>query len=188
MIRSSSLVRATLAPLMLAALAACSGARDTAADSAAAVAGDTVSPAAAAPTATAPADSAAAMPADGALLDPNAATREQLVAVSGMTPGAADALVAGRPYADMRGVDRALAAAQLDSAARRTVYARVFRPIDLNTASDEEIVLIPGVGTRMRREFKEYRPYSSIEQFRREIGKYVDATELARLERYVSIK
>jgi hypothetical protein len=40
----------------------------------------------------------------------------------------------------------------------------------------------------MLREFKEYRPYKSIEQFRREIGKYVDKNELARLERYVTIK
>ena len=187
MIRRSSLVCASLAVF---ALTACSGAKDASADSAAAVAGDTVAPAAAAPTATAPADSAAPMaaPADGALLDPNAATRDQLAAVPGMTPGAADALVAGRPYADMRGVDKVLAAAQLDSATRRTVYARVFRPLDLNTATGEEIVLIPGVGRRMRHEFEEYRPYKDMARFRREIGKYVDSTEVARLERYVTIK
>ena len=40
----------------------------------------------------------------------------------------------------------------------------------------------------MRHEFEEYRPYTSIEQFRREIGKYVDSTEVARLERYVTIR
>ena len=44
----------------------------------------------------------------------------------------------------------------------------------------------------MLHEFKEYRPYTSIEQFRREIGKYIDKdkreAELARLERYVVIK
>ena len=60
-------------------------------------------------------------------------------------------------------------------------------PIDLNKASDAEILLIPGVGPRMRHEFEEYRPYTSIEQFRREIGKYVDKDEVARLERYVRI-
>jgi DNA uptake protein ComE-like DNA-binding protein len=64
----------------------------------------------------------------------------------------------------------------------------VWKPIDLNAASDEEIVLIPGVGRRMLHEFKEYRPYKAIEQFRREIGKYVDKTEVARLEQYVTIK
>jgi len=40
----------------------------------------------------------------------------------------------------------------------------------------------------MRHEFEEYRPYTSIEQFRREIGKYVDKAEVARLEKYVMIK
>ena len=63
----------------------------------------------------------------------------------------------------------------------------VFVPIDLNTATDEDILSIPGVGQRMLHEFKEYRPYKSIEQFRREIGKYVDKKELARLERYVAL-
>jgi DNA uptake protein ComE-like DNA-binding protein len=63
----------------------------------------------------------------------------------------------------------------------------VFVPINLNTASDEEILSIPGVGNRMLHEFKEYRPYNSIEQFRREIGKYVDEKELARLERFVTL-
>ncbi len=63
----------------------------------------------------------------------------------------------------------------------------VFVPINLNTASDEEIMTIPGLGNRMLREFKEYRPYKSIEQFRKEIGKYVDKKEVARLERYVTL-
>ncbi len=63
----------------------------------------------------------------------------------------------------------------------------VFVPINLNTASDEAILSIPGVGNRMLREFKEYRPYDSIERFRREIGKYVSDEEVARLERYVTL-
>jgi predicted DNA-binding helix-hairpin-helix protein len=63
-----------------------------------------------------------------------------------------------------------------------------FIPIDLNTASDSAILSIPGTGARMLREFKEYRPYPNIEKFRREIGKYVNEKEVARLERYVTIK
>ena len=39
----------------------------------------------------------------------------------------------------------------------------------------------------MLREFKEYRPYKQIEQFRREIGKYVNKEEVARFERYVTL-
>ena len=64
----------------------------------------------------------------------------------------------------------------------------VFIPIDLNSASDEDIRTIPGLGPKMLREFKEYRPYKSLEQFRKEIGKYVNAKELSRLERYVVLK
>jgi len=64
----------------------------------------------------------------------------------------------------------------------------VFVPIDLNTASDDAILTIPGVGARMLREFKEYRPWKAMAQFDKEIGKYVKADELARLRRYVEIR
>jgi DNA uptake protein ComE-like DNA-binding protein len=64
----------------------------------------------------------------------------------------------------------------------------VFVPVELNTASKEDIKALPGVGDRMTNEFEEYRPYTSMEQFRKEIGKYVDDKELARLERLVYLK
>jgi DNA uptake protein ComE-like DNA-binding protein len=59
--------------------------------------------------------------------------------------------------------------------------------MDLNTASSEDMLTIPGVGDRMVHEFEEYRPYVDMAQFRREIGKYVDDNEVARLERYFVI-
>ena len=61
----------------------------------------------------------------------------------------------------------------------------VFVPVELNTATEEEILALPGIGKKMAHEFEEYRPYKNIDQFRREIGKYVDDKELARLERLV---
>ena len=64
----------------------------------------------------------------------------------------------------------------------------MFIPIDINKATPQEIELIPGVGPKMRHEFEEYRPWTSIGQFRREIGKYVDSTEVARLERYITLR
>ncbi|WP_411767000.1 helix-hairpin-helix domain-containing protein [Winogradskyella sp. A3E31] len=64
----------------------------------------------------------------------------------------------------------------------------VFVPVELNTASEEDIKALPGVGNRMAHEFEEYRPYTSMSQFRKEIGKYVDDKELARLERFVYLK
>lgn len=63
----------------------------------------------------------------------------------------------------------------------------VFIPLDLNTATDEQILSIPGAGKRMVREFKEYRPWKSQAQFEKEIGKYVPQQEVARLWRYVVI-
>jgi DNA uptake protein ComE-like DNA-binding protein len=104
-----------------------------------------------------------------------------------MDSAAAAAVIAARPYQDMRAVDAVLARS-LDEARRDSIYTRVWKPIDLNSATPAEIELIPGVGPRMRHEFEEYRPYTSMEQFRREIGKYVDSTEVARLERYVTIR
>jgi DNA uptake protein ComE-like DNA-binding protein len=59
--------------------------------------------------------------------------------------------------------------------------------MNLNEASSEDFMTIPGMSRRMVHEFEEYRPYSSMEQFRREIGKYVDAAEVARLERDVTL-
>ncbi len=64
----------------------------------------------------------------------------------------------------------------------------VFIPVNLNTATDEDILSIPGAGKRMVHEFKEYRPWKTKAQFEKEIGKYVDAKEVARLWRYVVIQ
>jgi hypothetical protein len=141
------------------------------------------------PPAEASAPPAATTPASGetgAMLDPNAASRDDLMA-AGLTAEQADALIAGRPSDNMVGVDQALAA-HADSAGRSQIYTRVWRPIDLNTASEAEMHLIPGMTDRMVHEFDEYRPYDGIERFRTEIGKYVDETEVARLERYVTIR
>jgi DNA uptake protein ComE-like DNA-binding protein len=64
----------------------------------------------------------------------------------------------------------------------------VFIPLDLNTASEADFMTIPGVGKRMAHEFEEYRPWKSRGQFEKEIGKYVDAKEVARLWRFVTIE
>ena len=64
----------------------------------------------------------------------------------------------------------------------------VFVPLDLNSATREDFANIPGAGNRMVREFLEYQPYENMEEFRREIGKYVDDAEVARFERYMTIR
>ncbi|MGH7461002.1 MAG: hypothetical protein ACREMA_08230 [Longimicrobiales bacterium] len=121
------------------------------------------------------------------IVEPNLATREQLLALPGVDAALADAIVKGRPYADMQAVDKVVGA-RLTGEAKTALYRKLFMPINLNTAARAEILLVPGVAARMAHEFEEYRPYDGMERFRREIGKYVDATEVARLERYVAIR
>ena len=173
------------AALLIAAVGAC--ATDKKTDGTDSVSAGTTPLATPTPSAPVTESAPAAMPTSaGGMLDPNSASREHLMAVPGMNAAAADALIAGRPYANMVAADKALAA-HTDAAARKQVYAQVWKPIDINTATKAEILLIPGVGERMHREFEEYRPYKDIAQFDREIGKYVDKAELARLRSYVSI-
>ena len=81
-----------------------------------------------------------------------------------------------------------MSAATLSDQQRTEVFVNLFVPINLNTASEEEMMLVPGVGGRMAHEFDEYRPWEGgILRFRREIGKYVDDDEVARLEKYVFV-
>jgi DNA uptake protein ComE-like DNA-binding protein len=64
----------------------------------------------------------------------------------------------------------------------------VFVPVNLNTATDEEILSIPAAQpNRVLREFKEYRPYTSLDQFHKEMRKYWDEKEVNRLKRYVTL-
>lgn len=124
--------------------------------------------------------------ADGGVLDPNLIDASELQQLPQVNEAVAQAIVAARPVLSAGAFDAALA--PILSAEQRTeLYARTFRAIDLNSASREEIMLIPGMSERMAHEFEEYRPYTSMEQFRREIGKYVDTTEVARLAQYVHI-
>ena len=120
------------------------------------------------------------------LVDPNTATRADLAA-AGVDSATIGVIIAGRPFTDMVAVNTAVGN-KLSTAQRNALYAKVWKPIDLNTAKGDEILLIPGVGPKMRHEFEEYRPYKNIEQFRREIGKYVNKDEVARLELYVTVK
>ena len=119
-------------------------------------------------------------------LNLNTATREQILLIPNTGPRMVHEFEEYRPYKTLaqfhREIDKYVDDKEL---ARLEQY--VFVPIDLNTASDADILTIPGLGNRMLHEFKEYRPYKAIEQFRREIGKYVDKREVARLERYVAI-
>lgn len=121
-----------------------------------------------------------------ALLNPNTASEAELVSMPHLNAQIAQGLIAKRPFAAPKDLDAALAAS-LNETQRQQLYTRMFVPLNLNTATPDDIMLIPGMSRRMMAEFREYRPYRSMGQFRHEIGKYVSKDEVARLERFVFI-
>jgi DNA uptake protein ComE-like DNA-binding protein len=120
-------------------------------------------------------------------LDANTATAAQLDTVAELTAAQKQTIASKRPFAGTAAFDTAVGAG-LSAEQKTTLYSKVFVPIDLNKATREEIMLIPGMTRRMAHEFEEYRPYTSLAQFDKEIGKYVDAAEVARLRSYVVLK
>ena len=133
-----------------------------------------------------PADALSMADSARTVLNPNLAGRDELATLPGMTEALADMVVEARPFSDMIEVD-GLISAHMGPDEAAALYARMFIPLNLNTAADEEILLVAGVGDRMLHEFKEYRPYLAIAQWRREMGKYVDDAEVARMEQYVFV-
>ena len=97
---------------------------------------------------------------------------------AGNTGGAS----ANQPAADASPVNT-------NSAANTPAAGSASKPkLNLNTASEAEFMAaIPGFGKKMAHEFEEYRPYRSIQQFRKEIAKYVDAAQVAEYEKYVFV-
>jgi DNA uptake protein ComE-like DNA-binding protein len=131
--------------------------------------------------------SAAAHAQTPARLDANTATAAQLDTVTELTTAQKQTIASKKPFAGTAAFDAAVGAG-LTPEQKTTLYSKVFVPIDLNKATREEIMLIPGMTRRMAHEFEEYRPYTSLDQFNKEIGKYVDANEVARLRSYVALK
>ena len=116
----------------------------------------------------------------------NTATQEEILLIPGVGKRMLHEFEEYRPYKTLAQFRKEIGK-YVDQKELARLEQYVFVPINLNTASDEDILSIPGMGKRMLREFKEYRPYKNIEQFRKEIGKYVDKKEVARLERYVTL-
>jgi DNA uptake protein ComE-like DNA-binding protein len=117
----------------------------------------------------------------------NTATRDEILLVPGAGPRMVREFAEYRPWKSWAQFDKEIGKyVGADATAKLAQYC--FIPIHLNTATDEDFLTIPGVGPRMVREFKEYRPWKSWEQFDKEIGKYVDAKEVGRLKRYVTIE
>ena len=101
------------------------------------------------------------------------------------TPAPATDIAAQAPAATQApAAAQAPAATQAPAAAQAATNTK----LNLNTVTQDQLLsTIPNMGSRMVREFFEYRPYTSIQQFRKEIGKYVDAAQVTSYEQYVYV-
>ena len=120
----------------------------------------------------------------GKLVDVNKASEGDLAQLPNMTPDIAKGIVAHRPFKTVVDLNKYLMDQKLSAEQARDFYRKAFIPINLNTGTKPEFLLIPGVGTRMSGEFEEYRPWKTWTQFDKEIGKYVGQQETDRLKEY----
>ena len=118
-------------------------------------------------------------------VDLNTATVDELLALPGIGPAKANAIIEGRPYASLKDFEsRNIVAAstvekfkgQIMVSKARTKTAVAETPeeknppepvgkIDLNTATAEELEVLPGVGPVRAKAIAEGRPYASLAQF-----------------------
>ena len=118
------------------------------------------------------------------VVDANTAAEAELAKMPHMTPAIAKALVGVRPFKSITELNTFLIGQGLTQEQAMAFYQKAFVHINLNTATRDEILLVPGAGQRMVREFAEYRPWKSWAQFDKEIGKYVGADATAKLAQY----
>jgi DNA uptake protein ComE-like DNA-binding protein len=111
----------------------------------------------------------------------NLATEAELASL-GLSEELVAKIILKRPFMSMLDLD-----AMMDPTTKEVVYQNLFVPFNLNTTAEKDFKMIPGVGDRMAHEFEEYRPYTSIKQFKREMAKYVDENEISRYLNYVFV-
>lgn len=121
------------------------------------------------------------------VVDANTASEKDLLAMPDMTAAIVKGLIEKRPFASITDLNAYLLSQKLTPEQAAAFYGKAFIHINLNTATPEEILLVPGAGKRMVREFDEYRPWKTYAQFDKEIGKYVGAERTAQLAQYTFI-
>jgi DNA uptake protein ComE-like DNA-binding protein len=121
------------------------------------------------------------------LVDPNVASEKELLSLPHMTAPIVKALLERRPFLSVTDLQAFLLSQKLTAQQATAFYGKAFVHVNLNTGTRDEILLIPGAGTRMAREFAEYRPWRTWGQFDKEISKYVGQPETDRLKQYVFI-
>jgi len=122
------------------------------------------------------------------VVDANTIAEKDLAALPNMTPAIAKAFVAKRPFNSITELNTFLLGQGLTAEQAMALYPKVSVHINLNTATADEIMLVPGAGRKMTIEFPEYRPWKTWAQFDRQIGKYIGGAENAqKLAQYTFI-
>ena len=121
------------------------------------------------------------------VVDANTVPEQELAGMPHMTPARAAAVVAARPFKSITELNALLLKEGLTQEQAMAFHRKAFVHVNLNTASREEILLVPGAGPRMAHEFDEYRPWKSWAQFDKEISKYVGGEATAQLAQYCFI-
>src|SRR5262245_53342709 len=80
------------------------------------------------------------------ILDANLVAEAELAKLPGMTPDIAKAAVAARPFASIVDFNKFLTDQKLAKEQIDAFYQKAFIHVNLNTATREEILLIPGAG------------------------------------------
>ena len=117
----------------------------------------------------------------------NTATAPEIMLIPGAGKRMAHEFDEYRPWKAFAQFDKEIGKYVVKAEVER-LKSYTFIPLNPNTASDADFMTIPGVGARMVREFKEYRPWKSQQHFEKEIGKYVNQREVARLWRYMTLQ
>jgi len=121
------------------------------------------------------------------VVDANIAPEKDLLTFPHMTPAIVKGIVEKRPFNTITDLNAYLLSQGLKQEQAMEFYTKAFVHINLNTASRDEILLVPGAGNRMAREFAEYRPWKTWAQFDKEISKYVGQEATDKLKQYCFI-
>lgn len=122
------------------------------------------------------------------LINPNDASEAQLAMIKGLTDADVAAIVNGRPFSSMSALHAAISEGK-EPRVLRGLYNVMFIKVGLNTGSEDDYKLIPSTlsPSHLAHEFDEYRPYDSMDDFAREMKKYVSDAEVENLKRYVTL-
>src|SRR5215813_7680363 len=92
-------------------------------------------------------------------IDPNTAAESELQALPAMTPAIVNGIVEQRPFKSVVELNKFLLEQKVTPQQAREFYREAFVPINLNTGTREEFMLIPGVRSEEHTSELQSRPH-----------------------------